>query len=88
MQTLGTGAEALQGVLEQSHDIAISTKVSQELAAARLQASVEQAQRLSTSLNETEGRMDVMLTMFEARQQQLDRSWRWSPSLFTCGLQK
>ncbi|KAE8540517.1 hypothetical protein D1P53_003464 [Cryptococcus gattii VGV] len=82
MQTLGTGAEALQGVLEQSHDIAISTKVSQELAAARLQASVEQAQRLSTSLNETEGRMDLMLTMFEARQQQLDRSWRWSPSLF------
>ncbi|XAO24566.1 hypothetical protein I312_103370 [Cryptococcus bacillisporus CA1280] len=82
MQTLGTDAEALQGVLEQSHDIAISTKASQELAAARLQASVEQAQRLSTSLNETEGRMDVMLTMFEARQQQLDRSWRWSPSLF------
>ncbi|KIR26349.1 hypothetical protein I309_04865 [Cryptococcus deuterogattii LA55] len=82
MQTLGTGAEALQGVLEQSHDIAISTKISQELAAACLQASVEEAQRLSTSLNETEGRMDVMLTMFEARQQQLDRSWRWSPSLF------
>ncbi|WVO24001.1 uncharacterized protein IAS62_005360 [Cryptococcus decagattii] len=82
MQTLGTGAETLQGVLEQSHDIAISTKKSQELAAARLQASVEQAQRLSTSLNETEGRMDVILTMFEARQQQLDRSWRWSPSLF------
>ncbi|EAL18429.1 hypothetical protein CNBJ0710 [Cryptococcus deneoformans B-3501A] len=82
LQNLETGAKALQGVLEQSHDIAISTKISQELAATWLQAGVEQAERISTSLNETEGRMDLVLTSLEARQQQLDQSWRWSPSLF------
>lgn len=88
LQNLGTGAKALQGVLEQSHDIAISTKISQELAATWLQAGVEQAERISTSLNETEGRMDLVLTSLEARQQQLDQSWRWSPSLFACRFQE
>lgn len=82
LQNLGEGAKSLQGVLEQSRDIAISTKVSQELAATWLQAGVEQAQRISTGLNETEGRMGVVLASLEARQQQLDRSRRWSPSLF------
>lgn len=88
LQNLETGAKALQGVLEQSHDIAISTKISQELAATWLQAGVEQAERISTSLNETEGRMDLVLTSLEARQQQLDQSWRWSPSLFACRFQE
>lgn len=88
LQNLGEGAKSLQGVLEQSRDIAISTKVSQELAATWLQAGVEQAQRISTGLNETEGRMGVVLAWLEARQQQLDRSRRWSPSLFACEFQE
>lgn len=88
LQNLGEGAKSLQGVLEQSRDIAISTKVSQESAATWLQAGVEQAQRISTGLNETEGRMGVVLASLEARQQQLDRSRRWSPSLFACEFQE
>lgn len=88
LQNLGEGAKSLQGVLEQSRDIAISTKVSQELAATWLQAGVEQAQRISAGLNETEGRMGVVLASLEARQQQLDRSRRWSPSLFACEFQE